>query len=142
MTQTLTRKPQTEIAAPAIARGTDKLTHETFYVVQSNSHPNTWYQVRWDNQRLEWRCNCPSRKPCKHQLAVNQVLRIRRQRIAAAMGGQVPAIVAKMQAQEDAKLAAAEDGLRFNPWHGSNRDGDRERAARREAYCQEFSIYE
>jgi len=117
MTQTLTRKPQAEISAPAIARGTDKQTHETFYVVQSDSHPNTWYQVRWDNQRLEWRCNCPARKPCKHERAVNEVLKIRRQRIAAAMGPETVEVVAKLQADEDAK------------------------AARREAYCQEFGIY-
>jgi len=147
MTQTLTRKPQSEIAAPAIARGTDKITHETFYVVQSDSQANTWYQVRWNNERLMWCCNCPARcSGCKHTRAVNEILKIRRQRIAAAMGGQVPAIVAKLQAQEDAKLAvreaAADEGLRFNPWHGSNRDGDRELVARREAYCKEFSIYE
>ena len=113
-------KAQSEISQAAVARGTDKITHETFYVVKSDSCETTWYTVRWNNERLQWCCNCPARcEGCKHQRAVLEVLKIRRQRIALAMGGQTPAIVARLQAEEDA-------ALRFNPWHGSNRDGDRE----------------
>lgn len=112
---------KTEIQQATVARGTDKATHETFYVVRSDSCETTWYTVRWNNERLMWCCNCPATKPCKHERAVQEVLKIRRTTIAAAMGGQVPAIVAKLQDREDAKLAAA---------------------AKREAYVQEFGIYE
>jgi len=38
--------------------------------------------------------------------AVNEVLAVRRASIAAQMGGEMPAIVARMQAEEDAKRAA------------------------------------
>ena len=96
---------KTEIQSAAIARGQDKITHETFYVVQSDTHPHIWYTVRWNNQRLAWECNCPATKPCKHERAVNEVLKVRRALIAAAMGGQTPAIVAQLQAQEDARQA-------------------------------------
>ena len=123
MTTIVRNKPETSIQSPAIARGTDKITHQVFYVVQSDSHPNTWYTVRWNNERLMWCCNCPARcSGCKHTRAVNEILKIRRQRIAQAMGPQTVEVVAKLQAQEDAKRA--------------------EQAARREAYCQEFGIYE
>jgi hypothetical protein len=110
---------KTEIQSAAIARGTDKVTHEHFYVVKSDSS-DRWYEVRW--QVNAWSCNCAAHCQCKHVRAVNEILRIRRATIALAMGGQVPAIVAKLQAREDAKLA--------------------EQAARREAYVAEFGIYE
>jgi hypothetical protein len=110
-------KVQSEIAQATVARGVDKQTHEVFYVVKSDSQANTWYEVRWSNQRLAWECGCPATKPCKHERAINQVLAVRRATIALAMGGDVPAIVARMQSEED-------EALRFNPWHGSNRDGD------------------
>jgi hypothetical protein len=106
----------TEIESATIARGIDKLTHETFYVVQSDSDPNIWHQVRWSNERLAWQCNGEECRyqadgtACKHARAVNDVLRIRRQQIALAMGGQTPAIVAKLQAKEDRKLAQAVQG--------------------------------
>jgi hypothetical protein len=110
---------KTEIKSAAIYRVTDKMTHEKFYLVQSDSQAEVYYQVRW--QVNEWRCNCPATKPCKHERAVNEVLKIRRAALAAQMGGETPAIVARMQVREDAKLA--------------------EQAARREAFVQEFSIY-
>lgn len=100
-------KQQTEIQQPAIARGKDKITHEVFYVVKSDSSETTWYTVRWNNERLMWCCNCPARcNGCKHTRAVNEVLAIRRKQIALAMGGQAPKIVAELQAQEDKKQAA------------------------------------
>jgi len=117
---TITKTAMTEIQSPVIYRITDKATSEKFYLVKSDSQANTYYEVRW--QVNEWRCNCPETKPCKHERAVNEVLKIRRAALAAQMGGQVPAIVSRMQAREDAKLA--------------------EQAARREAYVQEFGIYE
>ncbi len=104
-----TTKKQTEITQASVARGVDKQTHEVFYVVKSDSSETTWYTVRWNNERLQWCCNCPARcDGCKHQRATLEVLKIRRQRIALAMGGEMPKIVAKLQAEEDAKLAARE----------------------------------
>lgn len=70
-TQTATRKP-TEIQQAVVHRCTCKETHEVFYVIRSDSDPNTWYQIRWDVNG--WRCNCPATKPCKHERAVTQVL--------------------------------------------------------------------
>jgi hypothetical protein len=107
---------KTEIQAATIARGTDKVTHETFYVVQSDTDANIWHQVRWSDQRLAWQCNGEECKyqadgtACKHARATNEVLRIRRKQIALAMGGQTPAIVAKLQREEDRKLAQAAKG--------------------------------
>jgi len=73
-----------------------------------------WHTVRWSNDLLAWQCNgeyCKKYQAdgtrCKHTRAVNQVLAARRQRIALSMGGQVPAIVAKMQADEDTRQAEA-----------------------------------
>jgi TPP-dependent indolepyruvate ferredoxin oxidoreductase alpha subunit len=100
-----TQKQATEIQAATVARGIDKVTHETFYVVQSDTDANTWYQVRWSNEYLMWCCNCPALcSGCKHNRAVQEVLKIRRQQIALAMGGQTPAIVTTLQAKEDRKL--------------------------------------
>jgi hypothetical protein len=103
MSQTAITK--TEIQQASIGRVTDKITHEHYYVVKSDTQENVWYTVRWNNAACEWQCNCPSYKPCKHERAVQEVLKIRRQHIALAMGGQTPKIVAKMQEQEDKKLA-------------------------------------
>jgi hypothetical protein len=98
-------KTETTIQQASIGRVTDKVTHEHYYVVKSDSSDNTWYTVRWNNAACEWQCNCPSYKPCKHERAVQEVLKIRRSQIALAMGGQAPKIVAKLQADEDKKLA-------------------------------------
>ena len=93
-----------EIQSASVARGTDKQTHETFYVVKSDSSDTTWYTVRWNHERLMWCCNCPARcNGCKHQKAVNEVLKVRRATVALAMGGEVPAIVAKYQHDEDTR---------------------------------------
>jgi hypothetical protein len=99
-------KTMTQTQQAAINRCKDKATHEVFYTVKSDSQADTWYEVRWNAQALAWQCQCPSRKPCKHERAVQEVLKLRRIRIAAAMGGEIPAIVAKMQADEDRELAA------------------------------------
>ncbi len=97
-------KQVTEITSPTIARGTDRQTHETFYVVKSDSSDTTWYTVRWNNERSMWCCNCPATQPCKHCRAVNQVLRLRRATIAATMGPGAVVAVARLQAEEDRKL--------------------------------------
>ncbi|SRR6266487_1644251 len=79
-------KTQTEIQQATVARGIDKVTHEVFYVVQSDTDPNTWYQIRWNNERLMWCCDCPAKcAGCKHNRAVQEVLYIRRKQIALAI---------------------------------------------------------
>ena len=76
---------QSEIQSAAIARGTDRVTHETFYVVRSDSDPNVWYEVRWNDQALMWQDKCPAHcADCKHVRAVQEVLKIRRATIALA----------------------------------------------------------
>lgn len=62
---------KTEIQSAAIYRCTDKHSHEVFYLVKSDSS-DQYYQVRWTG--IEWRCNCPATKPCKHERAVNEVI--------------------------------------------------------------------
>jgi len=98
----------------------NKVTHEIFYTVKSDTQADVWYTVRFNRPALQWQCSCPATKPCKHERAVNAVLRERRAHIAVEMGGEVPAIVARMQAEEDHKL---------------------HEAAKREQYVSEFSIY-
>ncbi len=105
---TSVKKQQTEIQSPAVYRYKDKVTHEVYYVVKSDSVENTWYEVHFDGHALTWRCTCPALKPCKHERAVNEVLKIRRATTAAQMGPSAVIAVGRMQADEDRKLAAAE----------------------------------
>jgi hypothetical protein len=111
MTTTATRKPLTEIKQAAIYRCTDKQTTEVFYLIKSDTEEGVWYEIRFDHTHLAWSCTCPAIKPCKHERAVQQVLAIRRERIAAQMGGEMPAIVAEMQAEEDARQQTREEHL-------------------------------
>src|SRR5260221_12352480 len=99
---------KSEIQSASVARGTDKQTHEVFYVVKSDTQENVWYTVRWNNEALAWQCGCPATKPCKHERAVQEVLKLRRARIAAAMGPGTVVAVARMQAEEDRKLERRE----------------------------------
>lgn len=101
-----TRKPLAEIQQAAIYRCTDKQTNEVFYMIKSDSDENTWYELHFDHTRLAWTCTCPSAKPCKHERALQQVLAIRRERIATAMGPEALASVKHAQAEEDRKLAS------------------------------------
>jgi hypothetical protein len=101
-----TAKP--EIQSAAIYRCRDKVTHEIFYLVKSDSQSTTYYEVRWNNHTLQWECNCPATKPCKHERAVNEILKIRRAATAEAMGPGAVEAVARMQADEDRKLAQLE----------------------------------
>ena len=102
-----TRKP-TEITSAAIYRCTCKTSHEVFYMVASDSEAGAFYQVRFNTSAARWECQCPSAYPCKHVRAVNEVLAIRRARIATQMGGSVPAVVAQMQAEEDKRIASVQ----------------------------------
>lgn len=79
MQATLTRKP-TEIKSAVIYRCTDKATHETFYLVASDSEPGAYHTVHFDESRLAWTCSCPAHKPCKHQRAVQEVVKARHAR--------------------------------------------------------------
>ena len=102
-----TKTQQSSIQSAAIYRVTDKLTHEKFYLVKSDSEPNTFYEVRWNSARLMWCCNCPAMcSGCKHTRAVNEVLKIRRAAIAAQIGGDTVAIVARLQAEEERRYRA------------------------------------
>ena len=76
MTTTMTRKP-TEIQSAAIYRCTDKITHEVFYLVKSDSSEE-YYQVRFNASSAMWMCNCPATKPCKHMRAVTEVIAARK----------------------------------------------------------------
>lgn len=73
-----------EITQATIARGTNRETHQVFYVVKSDSAPNTWYQVTWSDERTAWECDCPSHTECKHRRAVQEILKLRRASIALA----------------------------------------------------------
>ncbi len=106
MASTKTAKTPTSIQQAAICRCTDKATHEVFYTMKSDSS-DEWYQVRWIGNR--WQCSCPATKPCKHERAVNDVLAVRRSRIAAKIDEQTSEIVATMQAEEDEKNEAEAD---------------------------------
>ncbi len=105
MKKTTTTTTKTEIKSAAIYRCTCKTTHEVFYMVASDSEAGVFYQVRFNQSAARWECNCPSAYPCKHVRAVNEVLAIRRARIATQMGGDAPAVVAQMQAEEDKRIA-------------------------------------
>jgi SWIM zinc finger len=108
MKKTTTTTTKTEIKSAAIYRCTCKSTHEVFYMVASDSEAGVFYQVRFNTSAARWECQCPSAYPCKHVRAVNEVLAIRRARIATQMGGSVPAIVAQMQAEEDKRIASVQ----------------------------------
>lgn len=102
MAKQATQKTPTQINQATICRCTDKATHEVFYAVKSDSS-DTWYQVRWIGNR--WQCQCPATQCCKHERAVNEVLAVRRARIAAKIDEQTSEIVATMQAAEDERNA-------------------------------------
>ncbi len=108
MAKQATAKVPTSIQQAAICRCTDKATHEVFYTMKSDLS-DIWYQVRWIGNR--WQCNCPamSHSVCKHERAVNEVLAVRRSRIAAKIDEQTSEIVATMQAEEDEKNEAEAD---------------------------------
>jgi len=116
----MTQTAQTEISATAIYYVTDKRDGTKFFLVKSDSCGNCWHEVRWDTERLAWTCNgehCQYQRggtTCKHSRACKEVMQARR------------AAERVLQASEEkhfANLASAEDeALRFNPWHGSNRD--------------------
>ncbi len=110
---TSVKKQQTEIQSAVVYRVTSKSTHENFYLVQSDSQaePHVWYEVHFNHVSLLWCCNCGDpRRSCKHSRAVGEVLKIRRQRIAAAMGplGEIETVVAYQQLQDEHRQARAE----------------------------------
>jgi hypothetical protein len=69
----------TTITQATIARVTDKATGEVFYTVKSDSAPNSYYTITWNNAGLCWECDCPARTAsCKHSRAVVEVIRSKR----------------------------------------------------------------
>lgn len=95
MAKTVIRKTSkpTEIQSAVIYRCTDKVTRTVYYLVPSDSQSGTYYTVQFDRVRLAWRCSCPAHKPCKHERAVQEVLRLRRERIAHEVGGDMPVVM-------------------------------------------------
>jgi hypothetical protein len=69
---TVKTKTPTPIKQAVVYRCTSKQTGEVFYAVKSDSSEE-YYQVRWDEARHEWSCNCPSVKPCKHCRAIAEI---------------------------------------------------------------------
>jgi len=65
----------TEIQQPVIYHCTDKATGAKFFTVKSDSQEGVWYRVSFDQASLRWQCSCASRKPCKHEKAVQSVLK-------------------------------------------------------------------
>src|SRR6266566_1831823 len=115
----------TEIKSASVARGVDKITHETYYVVKSDDSRNTWHEVRWNNELLAWQCDgekCVYQHggmACKHARSVLEDLKIRRARIALEMGGEAPQTVARLQAEEDRKLEAQVERRYTAPLNGN-----------------------
>ena len=76
---TITKTAKTEIAQPVIYRVTDKQTHQVFFLVKSDTQEHTYYEVRWNEERLCYCCNCPARcTGCKHSRAIAEVQVLRR----------------------------------------------------------------
>src|SRR5947208_11718712 len=97
-------KTQNTVQQATVARGIHKVTHEVFYVVQSDTDPNTWYQIRWNNERMMWCCNCPAKcSGCKHNRAVQEVLKVRNAQIALA----IKPVVKGTMAREVSKVEQA-----------------------------------
>lgn len=97
-----TTKAQTEIQQAAIYRRMNKFTHEVLYIIKSDSQVDTWYTLRFDHAGLAWTCDCPATKPCKHIRAVLEVLKLRRARLAEQIGGDMPAVIATIEAEQEA----------------------------------------
>ncbi len=113
-----TTRKQTEIQSASVARGTDKLTHRVYYVVRSDS-ADAWHQVKWSDELTAWQCDgefCKQYQAngttCKHARATCEVLKLRRQRIAAAMGPEVAKTVKHWQADADRRQHGALNGNR------------------------------
>lgn len=103
---TTTRKPA-EIQSACIYRVTCKATKEIYYIVKSDSDQGLWYEVRFDHSLVAWTCPCKATKPCKHIAAVREILKIRRARVAAAIGGDMPQIIAQLQREEESREEVA-----------------------------------
>src|SRR5947209_14033859 len=80
---TTTRK-QTEITSATVNRVIDKATKKVLgYLVKSDSEQGVWYQVTWDRENHRYNCTCPATKPCKHERAVSETVKARKEIEAA-----------------------------------------------------------
>ncbi len=67
----------TTITQAQINKVTSKSTGETVYSVKSDSS-DTYYRMTWNVQAIQWECDCPATKPCKHLRALQEVLKAKR----------------------------------------------------------------
>lgn len=99
-------KATPEIQQAAIFRCTSRESREVFYTMKSDT-TNDWYTQRFDRASARWVCDCPSQKPCKHLRAVQEILRIRRARLAAKIGGDMPATIAQVEREQESRAEVA-----------------------------------
>ncbi|SRR6266571_2358839 len=96
----------TEITQAAVYRCKSKATGEVFYTIKSDSQA-VWHTVSFNHHLTAWQCDgekCQYQArgtDCKHARAVNEVLCVRRARIAEKIGGDMPAIVRDAQVRDD-----------------------------------------
>ena len=82
-TTTKTRKP-TEITSATVNRVIDKASKKVLgYLVKSDTQEGVYYQVTWDRENHRYNCTCPATKPCKHERAVSEVVKARKEIEAA-----------------------------------------------------------
>lgn len=83
-TATKTRKQQTEIQSATVNRVIDKASKKVLgYLVKSDTQEGVYYQVTWDRENHRYNCTCPATKPCKHERAVSEVVKARKEIEAA-----------------------------------------------------------
>lgn len=82
MTQTMKVRKPTEIQSPVVNRCTDKITHEVFYMVKSDSSEE-YYRLTWNESAARYQCSCPATKPCKHMRAVSDIQQAKAEQAAA-----------------------------------------------------------
>jgi uncharacterized membrane protein len=64
-----------EIQSAVIYHCTEKATGQVFYMVKSDTQDGVYYRVDYRHEALQWQCSCKATKPCKHEKAVNSVLK-------------------------------------------------------------------
>jgi len=81
---------KTEIQSASIARGIDKKSGETYFVVQSDSDKNTWHKITWSDKRLAWQCDgekcaySAGGTGCKHARAATESMNTRHAQVILA----------------------------------------------------------
>lgn len=84
MTAKTATKKQTEIQSATVNRVIDKASKKVLgYLVKSDTQEGVWYQVTWNREEHRYECTCPATKPCKHERAVSEVVKARKEIEAA-----------------------------------------------------------